>query len=164
MLLGTRPTTAGESNNSEKKDENLIIQNHCEQPYFIWANQLIFELFQKESHIRSTVAYLYGLSQMVSLKEYFVTNKFDQMKVCIISNENRKKLLSNALKELAELNMNNIKELFNEACKKLIKRNATNREKNIFGYHYSRLITEKFQNNIKDAFIKAIILTFNIKE
>ena len=152
----------GESDKSDA--DNMIIQNHSDMPYFIWSNKVVFEFFKKPKHISSTIEYFYGFSEMINLKEYFEVSKFEKMKVCILLNENRRKLILNTVEELAHRNMNNMKMIFNDACKKLLNRNATTEEKNKFGFYYSRLSTEKFHNNLNEPIIKAILATFNIPD
>lgn len=153
-----------ESDVNSGLNENMIIQNHSDKPYFIWADKIIFMLFQKENHIKSSVEYFYGLTQMVNLKEYFKDKWLEEMNFCILSDKNRKKMVLNSIENFAERNMNNMKSLFNHVCKKLLNRNATVHEKNLFGYHYSIISTEKFHNTVNEAFVKAIIATFHIKD
>ncbi len=143
---------------------NLVIQNHSCIPYFIWANRTVFELFEKKTHVKASIEYFYGLSGLMDLKEYFNSDSSSRMNVCIISNDNRKQMVLKTVEGLAELNMNNMKVLFNDVCKKLLHRNASENEKNKFAYYYSRFYADKFHNEINEPVIKAILATFNVKD
>ncbi len=126
---------------TDSKDEtgqNIVIQNKSETLYFIWANRMIFQLFQKESHIQSSLQNFYGLNQIVPDKDYN-TSANRGNSICILSNDNRAKLVKSALSFLVEENMQNAKMLLKKAFNKLFRRNPTFKETNAFLYNYSRL-------------------------
>ncbi len=130
-----------ENENITDVGNNIITQNKSNKPYFIWANKVIFQLFEKEKHINSSIEYFFGLSQMLKLNDYRQQIS-EGMKICFISNKSRIVLVQNVIEYLAIQNMKNGKLFLNEACKKLFNRRATLQEKNIFGYHYSIIITD----------------------
>lgn len=145
------------------KTGNLILFSKSKQPHFIWANDVALFLFEKESHISSSIEFLFGFSQILVYKEYFIS-ELEKMNICIVPNNKREKIVDRTLKFMAEENMKFFKLLFNDLCKRLFGRRGTEKEQNLFGYHFSNLYTSKDVTNKKDAFIKAFTTTFNIKD
>lgn len=145
------------------KTGNLIFLNKSKQPHFIWANDVALFLFEKDSHISSSVEFLFGFSQALIYKEYFTTER-KKMNICVLTNKKREKIIDGTLKFMAKENMKFFKLLFNDMCKKLFRRRGTVDEQNLFGYHFSNLYTNKDVTNKKEAFIKAFTATFNIKD
>jgi hypothetical protein len=153
-----------ESSKEDKTGENLVLQHQSKIPYSIWANRIVFQLYQKSTHINSSVENFFGLFQIANPKEYFPLENSSNMKICIVSNEKRSKMVLTALEFMANLHMRNMKVLFNEVCKRLLNRKATEREKNIFAHHYSIFSTEEIKNKSKEPFVKAFTETLKIKE
>lgn len=152
-----------ETNPDDLENKNIVTQNHCDMPYYIWANRLGFQLFRKVSHMNSTIQFLYGLGNMLNAKEYLPDQVTGQMNIGILSEAKRKKMLFNALQIMVHVNMDNMMILFSKVCLSILKRKATEYEKRQFRYHYSQLSTDEIHKTFKDPFRKAVEETLNIR-
>lgn len=78
----------------EDATSNVVMIHHSRQPFFLFINDMTFQLFEKTKHINASVEFLHGLSQVVSNTE--VANKLESSyKIVVLSNERRKKILQN---------------------------------------------------------------------
>lgn len=57
--------------NAHDPTESFILVGKSNIPYFIMAADWMFQLFEKEGHLNSTVEWLYGLSAKINVKEAF---------------------------------------------------------------------------------------------
>lgn len=142
--------------------ENMVIQHRSKMPNFLLANRLVLELYQKKGHITASTEYLFGFSQMMSAKEYIPEVSDFKMKVCILSDLKRSKLVYNALQFLAETNMHNAKMFFKLACNKMYGRSPTFAESGLFAFYYSEIVTQKIENDIKSVYMQSFARVFNI--
>lgn len=149
---------------TNKSDDNIIVQGRSKIPYFLWANKSIFQIYNKYSHIKSSVQHFFGLSSNIDVSEYISKTLSERSKVCILKEEYRIKAVENAIKFLAQENMKNAKMMLNQCCKIFFNRPATIDESNKFGYYYSIEATQKYQEDSHDPFIKAFTKTFEIKD
>lgn len=90
-LIVTFFETAKESDTTE----NVIwIDAYAKTPYLFIINDLCFQFYTKESHIRSTPYNFFGLTDLVKTKDY-VDYKENYIKIARIKNEDRLHILTN---------------------------------------------------------------------
>ncbi len=142
--------------------ENLVLQHRSRMPNFLLANRLVFELYQKKGHISASTEYLFGFSQMMDAKEFIPEESGFRMKVCILSDVKRSKLVYNTLQFLAKTNMHNAKMFFKLACNKKYGRSPTFVEIGLFAFYYSEIVTQKKEQDIKSVYIQSFARVFNI--
>lgn len=91
---------------SEKDEDydttgNLIIALKSRFPYFVIANNMTFQLFEKEKQIKASVQHLYGLYRIISRSDYLDFNSAKN-KVAILSVNENKQIVGNIYQEKAQ--------------------------------------------------------------
>ena len=148
-----------ETNADDENGQNVVIQNRSDFPYFILANRMIFQLFQKEKQVYSSIQNFYGLYKILNNRDYF-SSLADKVSIGIIENSKRSKLITTALQFLAEDNIENGKALLRKAFKLLMNRNPSEEEIGAFTFNYSQLFSQKLYGNIRELFFATFQFTF----
>lgn len=92
----------------EDPTKNFIVVNNSRFPYFIMAGKWMFQLFESEKHIKSTIEWLYGLKdKLKSLKAYNIVKGTSH--VILLERGNGKSISKNLIDSFVEKKGNGLK-------------------------------------------------------
>lgn len=104
--------TFSETDKNEDPTTNFVTIHHAQIPYFIYLNDVTFQLYEKEKHISNSIEFFYGITEMISLKESLI--KSDSYPIIVFNNQQRKLILERAFQAVADRQITFLKKAFRE--------------------------------------------------
>lgn len=127
-------TSSFYSHEGEDPTKNFIVIPNSKIPYFIMSGKWMFQLFQAEKHVKSTVEWLYGLKDKLNpFETYKIIKKTSH--VILLDTENGERIYKNFLDSFTEKRIKGIKKNINELHLHLFK---TRPNKSIAQYIYEQ--------------------------
>ena len=124
-------STFGAKTENNDPTSNFVTTQSTRFPYFIIANNMTFQLFEKSKQVRASVQYLYGLSSMISREECCMFNE-SNVKIGILTPEQNNKLCQSVYDEIAHKANQFFFRLFNDGHKKIFGKDAPKKLLQIF--------------------------------
>ena len=117
--------------------QNSITAESTRFPYFITANNMTFQLFEKERQVKASVQHLHGLSGMI---DRLASCMFDtsRIKVALLTEDQGKSLVSYPLLEFASRASRLLRGAFGELCERVFGGKANITMENRYIEHFMR--------------------------
>lgn len=109
-------TTFFESPVAADPTKNFVTILHTEKPFFVYLNEITFQLFVKGKDVTKIKDYFFGITDMVSPKEAATTGK-DDFKVTILNKAQLKKILTTVFESAANRQLKFFQKAFREVHK-----------------------------------------------
>lgn len=125
--------------NIEDTTKNFVTILHSDKPYFVYLNDMTFQLFTKSKHVGKCKEFFYGITDMINQNEAVNTNG-ESFKIIELSELQHKRVITIAFESVANRQMEFFKKAFVEVHKKIF---YTYPPQELLGFFIQILITQK---------------------
>lgn len=110
-----------EINSKTKKEhtQNIVFVSSSKMPYYFVINDISIQFYEKESHVRSSIDYIYGVKKIIPINEHINFNETD-FKIGVLSDSNRKTLLESYNMALANAFIHRLRSFFSYVHKLIL--------------------------------------------
>jgi hypothetical protein len=119
--------------------KNFVTILHSTLPYFVYLNDVTFQMFTREKDVGKSKEFFYGITDMIIQKES-VNKKGKPFQVVSLTEDQLKKVLTVTFESMATRQMNFIKNAFQEVHKLIFR---TNPSAELLSYFVQTLVTQE---------------------
>lgn len=103
--------TVVESATKKERTENAIFAYTSKIPYYFALNDIYIQFYEKSSHIRSSIEYLFGINEIIPIEEH-INFKESALKIGILPDSTRRILVERFLKSISEATLHTLKSFY----------------------------------------------------